>query len=160
MKKAFDEGWGGVICKTLSLDSSKVVNVTPRYAKLRDYSGKVFGWQNFELISDRPFETMLAEMKRLREEYPNRILIASIMEEYKCVSTVAVRGACPHWLHASPCVHVARIWPLAPPAQHHAVATPPTSMCTCTHACIMHACMPHLHVRIRTCVQGGAFVQG
>jgi hypothetical protein len=24
MKKAFDEGWGGVICKTLSLDSSKV----------------------------------------------------------------------------------------------------------------------------------------
>lgn len=34
MKKAFDEGWGGVICKTLSLDSSKVVNVTPRYAKL------------------------------------------------------------------------------------------------------------------------------
>lgn len=34
MKKAFDEGWGGVICKTLSLDSSKVVNVTPRYAKM------------------------------------------------------------------------------------------------------------------------------
>ena len=29
----------------------------------------------------RPFETMLAEMKRLKEEYPNRILIASIMEE-------------------------------------------------------------------------------
>lgn len=24
MKKALDEGWGGVICKTLSLDSSKV----------------------------------------------------------------------------------------------------------------------------------------
>lgn len=24
MKKAFDEGWGAVICKTLSLDSSKV----------------------------------------------------------------------------------------------------------------------------------------
>ncbi len=39
-------------------------------------------WQNFELISDRPFEVMLAEMKRLRQEYPNRILIASIMEEY------------------------------------------------------------------------------
>lgn len=71
--------------QTLSLDSSKVVNVTPRYAKTRDYSNRVFGWQNFELISDRPFETMLAEMKRLREEYPGRILIASIMEEYKWV---------------------------------------------------------------------------
>ncbi len=59
--------------------------MTPRYAKTRDYSNRVFGWQNFELISDRPFETMLAEMKRLRDEYPGRILIASIMEEYKWV---------------------------------------------------------------------------
>ena len=38
MKKAFDEGWGGGICKTLTLDSSKVKNVTPRYAKLRSRS--------------------------------------------------------------------------------------------------------------------------
>lgn len=43
--QAFDEGWGGVICKTMSLDSKKVINVTPRYAKLRDTNGKVFGWQ-------------------------------------------------------------------------------------------------------------------
>jgi hypothetical protein len=35
--------------------------------------------QNFELISDRPFETMLAELKRLKNEYPDRVLIASIM---------------------------------------------------------------------------------
>lgn len=33
-------------------------------------------------LADRPFETMLAELKRLKEEYPDRILIASIMEEY------------------------------------------------------------------------------
>lgn len=38
--------------------------------------------QNFELISDRPFETMLSELKRLKQEYPDRVLIASIMEEY------------------------------------------------------------------------------
>lgn len=34
------------------------------------------------VLPDRPFETMLAEMKRLKEEYPDRVLIASIMEEY------------------------------------------------------------------------------
>ena len=45
MKKACEEGWGGVICKTLSLDSKKVVNVTPRYAKFRDSAGQVYGWQ-------------------------------------------------------------------------------------------------------------------
>jgi len=79
MRKAFDEGWGGVICKTLSLDASKVVNVTPRYAKKKGLGGEVIGWENIELISDRPFETMLAEMKQLKEEYPDRVLIASIM---------------------------------------------------------------------------------
>ena len=31
--KAFQEGWGAVIAKTVSLDASKVVNVTPRYAQ-------------------------------------------------------------------------------------------------------------------------------
>jgi dihydropyrimidine dehydrogenase (NADP+) len=70
----------------VSLDSSKVVNVTPRYARMHAASGtlpkEVIGWQNIELISDRPFETMLAEMKQLKQEYPDRILIASIMEEY------------------------------------------------------------------------------
>ncbi|GFR47428.1 hypothetical protein Agub_g9052 [Astrephomene gubernaculifera] len=94
MKKAFDEGWGGVICKTLSLDSSKVVNVTPRYAKLRDYSGRVFGWQNFELISDRPFELMLGEMRRLRQEYPERVIIASVMEEYNKNAWEEIIGRC------------------------------------------------------------------
>uniref|UniRef100_A0A7I4CPD0 dihydropyrimidine dehydrogenase (NADP(+)) n=1 Tax=Physcomitrium patens TaxID=3218 RepID=A0A7I4CPD0_PHYPA len=87
MKRAFEEGWGGVIAKTVSLDSSKVVNVTPRYARLKASGApgtkpEVIGWQNIELISDRPFETMLAEMKQLKEEFPDRILIASIMEEY------------------------------------------------------------------------------
>jgi dihydropyrimidine dehydrogenase (NADP+) len=34
------------------------------------------------LHPDRPFQTMLDELKRLKDEYPDRILIASIMEEY------------------------------------------------------------------------------
>nr|QKY14976.1 dihydropyrimidine dehydrogenase [NADP(+)] (DPYD) [Polytomella parva] len=94
MKKAFDEGWGGVICKTLSLDASKVINVTPRYAKLRDSAGKVFGWENFELISDRSFEVMLAELKRLKQEYPDRVLIASIMEEVNKSAWEEIIGRC------------------------------------------------------------------
>lgn len=72
MKRAFDEGWGGVICKTLSLDSSKVRNVTPRYARKVGANGEVLAWENIELISDRPFETMLDDCRRLKEEYPNR----------------------------------------------------------------------------------------
>ncbi|KNA04830.1 hypothetical protein SOVF_196070 [Spinacia oleracea] len=87
MKKAFDEGWGAVIAKTVSLDAAKVINVTPRYARLKagvngSAKGQIIGWENIELISDRPLETMLKEFKQLKEEYPDRILIASIMEEY------------------------------------------------------------------------------
>ncbi|KAH9320937.1 hypothetical protein KI387_015576, partial [Taxus chinensis] len=71
----------------VSLDSSKVINVTPRYARLRagsngSHKGEVIGWENIELISDRPLETMLKEFRQLKKEYPDRILIASVMEEY------------------------------------------------------------------------------
>lgn len=72
----------------MSLDAAKVINVTPRYARLRagtngSAKGQIIGWENIELISDRPLETMLKELKQLKEEYPDRILIASIMEEYE-----------------------------------------------------------------------------
>jgi dihydroorotate dehydrogenase subfamily 1 len=81
--RAFREGWGAVIAKTISLDSSKVVNVTPRYAKLMAADGKdVVGWENIELISDRKFEIWMDEFKKCKDQFPDGVLIASIMEEY------------------------------------------------------------------------------
>lgn len=83
ISKAFDEGWGGVIAKTISLDASKVINVAPRYARMRaEGSREVLGWENIELISDRSFDTWLDEFRQLKDKYPDQILIASIMEEY------------------------------------------------------------------------------
>ena len=68
IKRAFKEGWGGVIAKTVSLDCSKVVNVGPRYAKLMANDGKeVIGWENIELISDRKFEIWLDEFKEAKD---------------------------------------------------------------------------------------------
>ena len=111
--KAFDEGWGAVIIKTISLDDSKVVNVAPRYARLRDAkSNEVFGWQNIELISDRPFNVWIDELKKLKDKYPDGVVIASIMEEYnkdrwveivEKVQATGVAGfelnfSCPHGL--------------------------------------------------------------
>jgi dihydropyrimidine dehydrogenase (NADP+)/dihydropyrimidine dehydrogenase (NAD+) subunit PreA len=80
--KALEEGWGAVVIKTISLDASKVVNVAPRYARLRTVSKEVIGWQNIELISDRPFEVWIDELKMLKDKYPDGVVIASIMEEY------------------------------------------------------------------------------
>src|SRR5437660_10681865 len=79
--KALDEGWGAVIIKTISLDSSKVVNVAPRYARLRSEKSKVvIGWQNIELISDRPFNVCIDELKQLKDKYSNGKVIESSME--------------------------------------------------------------------------------
>jgi dihydropyrimidine dehydrogenase (NADP+)/dihydropyrimidine dehydrogenase (NAD+) subunit PreA len=81
--KALDEGWGAVICKTISLDAEKVVNVQPRYARLRSrQSGEIYGWENIELISDRSFDTWIDEFKQVKDSHPDGVLIASIMEEY------------------------------------------------------------------------------
>lgn len=82
--KSFDLGWGGMVIKTISLDSSKVVNTAPRYGKLRSREkNEVIGFENIELISDRPFSTWLDELRQLKKNYPGKILIASIMEEYR-----------------------------------------------------------------------------
>jgi len=83
IRKAFDEGWGGVVAKTISMDATKVTNVARRYARMRATGSKeVFGWENIELISDRPFETWLEEFDSVKQTHPDDILIASVMEEY------------------------------------------------------------------------------
>jgi dihydroorotate dehydrogenase subfamily 1 len=93
--KAFDEGWGAVICKTVSLDATKVTNVQPRYARLRSReSGEIYGWENIELISDRSFETWIKEFKQVKDKYPDGILIASIMEEYNKDAWHEIVGRC------------------------------------------------------------------
>lgn len=82
--KSFDAGWGGAVAKTVSLESAKVVNVVPRYGKLRSReSGEIIGFQNIELISDRPIDVWLQEFREIKKAYPKHILIASIMEEYE-----------------------------------------------------------------------------
>jgi dihydroorotate dehydrogenase subfamily 1 len=93
--KAFKEGWGAVIAKTVSLDASKVVNVSPRYAKLMARDGdEVSGWENIELISDRPFKIWLDEFKKCKDQFPDGILIASIMEEYNRDAWIEIVQRC------------------------------------------------------------------
>ncbi len=94
IQRAFREGWGAVIAKTISLDASKVVNVAPRYGKHHALSGEVIGWENIELISDRPFEIWMDEFKRCKDAQPKGALIASIMEEYRKDAWVEIVERC------------------------------------------------------------------
>ena len=92
--RAFKEGWGAVIAKTVSLDASKVVNVTPRYGKLLADSGEVIGWENIELISDRPFKIWEEEFKKCKDQFPQGVLIASVMEEYRKDAWIEIVQRC------------------------------------------------------------------
>ena len=83
IQRSFELGWGGIVCKTISLENEKVQNTVPRYGKLHGEGGRkdVIGFENIELISDRPFDVWLEELAECKAAFPDQMLIASVMEE-------------------------------------------------------------------------------
>ncbi|HEX2629990.1 MAG TPA: NAD-dependent dihydropyrimidine dehydrogenase subunit PreA [Chitinophagaceae bacterium] len=76
--RAFEAGWGGVVWKTLG---SQVKNVSSRYSAV-DYGGqRVMGFNNIELISDRPLDINLKEIKECIRLFPDRAMIVSLMAD-------------------------------------------------------------------------------
>ena len=79
-RRASEAGWGGVVWKTLGSEGPPVVNVNgPRYGAIWGADRRLLGLNNIELITDRPLQTNLDEMTRVKKDYPDRALIASIM---------------------------------------------------------------------------------
>ncbi|MBL4618434.1 MAG: NAD-dependent dihydropyrimidine dehydrogenase subunit PreA [Robiginitomaculum sp.] len=78
VERAFAAGWGGVVWKTLGEDPP-VVNVTSRYGVHKDTGRGILGMNNIELISDRPLEVNLREIEQVRKEWPDRVIIGSMM---------------------------------------------------------------------------------
>jgi len=81
IKRAFDMGWGGAVLKTLKPDNMNIVDVKPRFNVIRGNHGEIVGFQNIELVSKRPLTIWLKEIEEIKIQYPNRILIGSIMAE-------------------------------------------------------------------------------
>ncbi|AGT09352.1 NAD-dependent dihydropyrimidine dehydrogenase subunit PreA [Paracoccus aminophilus] len=80
VRRAFQAGWGGVVWKTLGLEGPPVVNVNgPRYGVVYGADRRVLGINNIELITDRPLEVNLREIKSVKRDYPDRALIISLM---------------------------------------------------------------------------------
>jgi dihydropyrimidine dehydrogenase (NAD+) subunit PreA len=76
--RALKAGWGGVVWKTLGEDPP-VVNQSSRYGGL-DYNGqRMVGFNNIELITDRPLEVNLQEIKQVKRDFPDRAIIVSLM---------------------------------------------------------------------------------
>ncbi|GGE22135.1 dihydropyrimidine dehydrogenase subunit B [Marinithermofilum abyssi] len=105
--RAFEAGWGGAVWKTLG---DPIVNVSSRFAGLQVGSQRMFAMNNIELITDRPLEVNLKEIREVKKRFPDRAVVASLMMEpkkeswqelVKRVQDVGVDGfelnfGCPH----------------------------------------------------------------
>jgi dihydropyrimidine dehydrogenase (NAD+) subunit PreA len=80
VNRAFEAGWGGVVWKTLAQAGPPLVNVSgPRYAALYAQDRRLIGFNNIELITDRPLEVNLAEISCVKRHWPDRAMVVSIM---------------------------------------------------------------------------------
>lgn len=77
--RAFEAGWGGVVWKTLGEDPN-IVNVNgPRYGAIHSSDRTLIGFNNIELITDRPLQVNLDEITRVKRDWPDRAVVVSLM---------------------------------------------------------------------------------
>ena len=105
--RALRAGWGGVVYKTIGYGD--IQDVSPRFDTIGKERTPFVGFRNLEQISDRPAKDNFADLKRLKEEFPSKVIIASIMgqneEEWtalakECeaakVDMIECNFSCPH----------------------------------------------------------------
>ncbi len=78
--RAFDAGWGGAVWKTIG---EQVMNTASRYSSIDWQGQRMMGFNNIELISDRPLQVNLREMAEVKKRYSKNVVIASLMVESK-----------------------------------------------------------------------------
>lgn len=107
VQRAFEAGWGGVVWKTLG---DPILNTSSRFAAVNFNGQRVAGFNNIELITDRPIEVNLKEIYETKKLFPDRAIVVSLMVEpiqdkwheiVKRVQDVGVDGfelnfGCPH----------------------------------------------------------------
>ncbi len=80
VERAFEAGWGGVVWKTLGSEGPPIVNVSgPRYGAIWGADRRLLGLNNIELITDRPLEVNLQEIKEVKRKWKDRALVISLM---------------------------------------------------------------------------------
>ncbi len=75
--KAYDMGWAGVMYKTVGIYIPN--ECSPRFDITRKEDTPWTGFKNMEQISDKPLEENLGYIRRLKEDYPTKVMGVSIM---------------------------------------------------------------------------------
>lgn len=78
IERAFDAGWGGAVWKTIG---EPIRNVCSRLASVDSGPHRMIGLNNIELITDRPLEVNLREIRDCKRRYPGNAVVVSLMVE-------------------------------------------------------------------------------
>ena len=95
---AFDAGWAGVFYKTICLQEIK--EVSPRFDAMHNNAthGDFYGFRNMEQLSENPVEEDFKILHRLKQNYPTKVVVASIMgqteEEWRKLAKMAEEAGC------------------------------------------------------------------
>ena len=95
---AFKAGWAGVFYKTICLQEIK--EVSPRFDAMHNNAthGDFYGFRNMEQLSENPVEMDFDILRRLKQDYPTKVVVASIMgqseEEWVSLAKMAEEAGC------------------------------------------------------------------
>lgn len=94
--KAFQMGWSGVVYKTVGFFEPD--EVSPRFGVLNRHGTSFGGFRNMEQISDHPLKRDLEVLRRLKEDYPTKVIVGSIMgadeEEWMQLARLCTEAGC------------------------------------------------------------------
>lgn len=95
-KRALELGWAGIVFKTIC--PFDIHEASPRYSKLNNWDNSFSGFKNIEQLSEHSVEEDCDILKRLKKEFPNKVIIASIMgrneEEWEKVASMVTESGC------------------------------------------------------------------
>ncbi len=75
--RAFEMGWAGAVFKTVCM--FPIYEASPRFSAVHDADRSFSGFKNIEQLSEHSLEENLATFRRLKKDYPQKVLVASIM---------------------------------------------------------------------------------
>ena len=75
--EAFRAGWAGIVYKTIGF--LRPSEVSPRFAAIGNEGTPFIGFRNLEQISDQPLAENLNILKRLKKDFPSKVIVVSIM---------------------------------------------------------------------------------
>ncbi len=75
--RAFEAGWAGACFKTIC--SFDIHEASPRFSAITGDNGSIVGFKNIEQLSDHSVAENMEIFRRLKEKYPTKFILASIM---------------------------------------------------------------------------------